>query len=82
MYEGTHVPLEHMSDFYGKSSHGFTMKQFMDIFSLPELTLLSCVNDYFIKQNIDFEPVYLYKDVKGIMNTFSQLTSRLLKWFS
>ncbi|XP_048404833.1 5'-nucleotidase domain-containing protein 3 [Stegostoma tigrinum] len=67
MYEGTHVPLEHMSDFYGKSSHGFTMKQFMDIFSLPELTLLSCVNDYFIKQNIDFEPVYLYKDVKEVI---------------
>ncbi|XP_067906403.1 5'-nucleotidase domain-containing protein 3 [Heterodontus francisci] len=67
MYEGTHVPLEQMSDFYGKSSHGFTMKQFMDIFSLPELTLLSCVNDYFIKQNIDFEPVYLYKDVKEVI---------------
>ncbi|GCB79703.1 5'-nucleotidase domain-containing protein 3 [Scyliorhinus torazame] len=67
MYEGTHVPLEHMSDFYGKSSHGFTMKQFMDIFSLPELTLLSCVNDYFIRQNIDFEPVYLYKDVKEVI---------------
>ncbi|GCC41534.1 hypothetical protein chiPu_0025935, partial [Chiloscyllium punctatum] len=43
------------------------MKQFMDIFSLPELTLLSCVNDYFIKQNIDFEPVYLYKDVKEVI---------------
>ncbi|XP_072124267.1 5'-nucleotidase domain-containing protein 3 isoform X2 [Mobula birostris] len=67
IYEGTHVPLEHMSDFYGKSSHGFTMKQFMDIFSLPELTLLSCVNDYFIKQNIDFEPVYVYKDVKEVI---------------
>uniref|UniRef100_UPI00398E572E 5'-nucleotidase domain-containing protein 3 n=1 Tax=Pristiophorus japonicus TaxID=55135 RepID=UPI00398E572E len=67
MYEGTHVPLEQMSDFYGKSSHGFTMKQFMDIFSLPELTLLSCVNDYFIRQNIDFEPVYLYKDVKEVI---------------
>ncbi|XP_067855434.1 5'-nucleotidase domain-containing protein 3 [Heptranchias perlo] len=67
IYEGTHVPLEQMSDFYGKSSHGFTMKQFMDIFSLPELTLLSCVNDYFIKQNIDFEPVYLYKDVKEVI---------------
>ncbi|XP_078273340.1 5'-nucleotidase domain-containing protein 3 [Rhinoraja longicauda] len=67
MYEGTHVPLEHMSDFYGKSSHGFAMKQFMDIFSLPELALLSCVNDYFIKQNIDFEPVYVYKDVKDVI---------------
>ncbi|RXN06901.1 5 -nucleotidase domain-containing 3 [Labeo rohita] len=64
MYEGSHVPLEIMSDFYGKSSHGDTMKQFMDIFSLPEMTLLSCVNDYFMKHNIDYEPVHLYKDVK------------------
>ncbi|KAK1167181.1 hypothetical protein AOXY_G11859 [Acipenser oxyrinchus oxyrinchus] len=64
MYEGSHVPMEQMSDFYGKSSHGHTMKQFMDIFSLPEMTLLSCVNDYFMKHNIDYEPVHLYKDVK------------------
>ncbi|XP_064417884.1 5'-nucleotidase domain-containing protein 3 [Latimeria chalumnae] len=64
IYEGSHVPLEQMSDFYGKSSHGNTMKQFMDIFSLPEVTLLSCVNDYFITNNIDYEPVHLYKDVK------------------
>ncbi|KAF3855024.1 hypothetical protein F7725_023079 [Dissostichus mawsoni] len=64
MYEGCHVPLENMSDFYGKSSHGQTMKQFMDIFSLPEMTLLSCVNDFFMRHNIDYEPVHLYKDVK------------------
>ncbi|XP_035012854.2 5'-nucleotidase domain-containing protein 3 [Hippoglossus stenolepis] len=64
MYEGCHVPLEIMSDFYGKSSHGQTMKQFMDIFSLPEMTLLSCVNDFFMRHNIDYEPVHLYKDVK------------------
>uniref|UniRef100_A0A672GEC8 5'-nucleotidase domain-containing protein 3-like n=1 Tax=Salarias fasciatus TaxID=181472 RepID=A0A672GEC8_SALFA len=64
MYEGCHIPLEIMSDFYGKSSHGLSMKQFMDIFSLPEMTLLSCVNDFFMKHNIDYEPVHLYKDVK------------------
>uniref|UniRef100_A0A8C2XSD5 5'-nucleotidase domain containing 3 n=1 Tax=Cyclopterus lumpus TaxID=8103 RepID=A0A8C2XSD5_CYCLU len=64
MYDGCHVPLENMSDFYGKSSHGHTMKQFMDIFSLPEMTLLSCVNDFFMRHNIDYEPVHLYKDVK------------------
>ncbi|XP_075065393.1 5'-nucleotidase domain-containing protein 3 [Mixophyes fleayi] len=64
MYQGSHVPLEQMSDFYGKSSEGNTLKQFMDIFSLPEMTLLSCVNEYFLKNNIDYEPVHLYKDVK------------------
>ncbi|KAG8138246.1 putative 5'-nucleotidase domain-containing protein [Naja naja] len=68
MYDGSHVPLEQMSDFYGKSSQGHTMKQFMDIFSLPEMTLLSCVNEYFLKNNIDYEPDSI-RDVhiKGIM---------------
>lgn len=47
-----------------QSSHGHTMKQFMDIFSLPEMNLLSCVNDFFMRHNIDYEPVHLYKDVK------------------
>uniref|UniRef100_A0A4W6F4P4 5'-nucleotidase domain containing 3 n=1 Tax=Lates calcarifer TaxID=8187 RepID=A0A4W6F4P4_LATCA len=61
VYRGLHP---NMSDFYGKSSHGHTMKQFMDIFSLPEMTLLSCVNDFFMRHNIDYEPVHLYKDVK------------------
>ncbi|XP_068800531.1 5'-nucleotidase domain-containing protein 3 isoform X5 [Struthio camelus] len=73
MYDGSHVPLEQMSDFYGKSSQGNTMKQFMDIFSLPEMTLLSCVNEHFLKNNIDYEPVHLYKDVKFF-------TALLLSW--
>ncbi|XP_069592937.1 5'-nucleotidase domain-containing protein 2 isoform X1 [Ranitomeya imitator] len=74
LYGGTpHIPLIEMSDFYGK---GPTMKQFMDIFSLPEMTLISCVTDFFISNGIDFDPVHLYKDttdairdvhVKGMM---------------
>ncbi|XP_066452421.1 5'-nucleotidase domain-containing protein 2 isoform X2 [Eleutherodactylus coqui] len=73
-YGGTpHIPLIEMSDFYGK---GPTMKQFMDIFSLPEMTLISCVTDFFISHGIDFDPAHLYKDttdairdvhVKGMM---------------
>ncbi|XP_072277340.1 5'-nucleotidase domain-containing protein 2 [Pyxicephalus adspersus] len=74
LYGGTpHVPLFQMSDFYGK---GPSMKQFMDIFSLSEMTLISCVTDFFITNGIDFDPVHLYKDttdairdvhVKGMM---------------
>ncbi|MBN3275595.1 NT5D2 protein, partial [Polyodon spathula] len=61
MYGGTqHIPLYQMSDFYGK---GPSIKQFMDIFSLPEITLLASVNDYFITHNIEFDQGHLYKDV-------------------
>nr|XP_056719295.1 5'-nucleotidase domain-containing protein 2 isoform X2 [Euleptes europaea] len=61
MYGGTqHIPLYQMSDFYGK---GPSIKQFMDVFSLPEMTLLSSVTDYFMSQNIEYDQVHLYKDI-------------------
>lgn len=42
---------------------GPSLKQFMDIFSLPEMTLLSSVIDYFITHGIEFDQVHLYKDI-------------------
>lgn len=35
----------------------------MDIFSLPEMALLSCVVDYFLGHSLEFDQVHLYKDV-------------------
>ena len=35
----------------------------MDVFSLPEMTLLATANEYFISNNIEYDPVHLYKDV-------------------
>ncbi|XP_025062544.1 5'-nucleotidase domain-containing protein 2 [Alligator sinensis] len=61
LYGGTqHIPLYQMSDFYGK---GPSLKQFMDIFSLPEMTLLSSVIDYFLAHGIEFDQIHLYKDI-------------------
>ncbi|KAL6081011.1 hypothetical protein STEG23_029116, partial [Scotinomys teguina] len=61
LYGGTqHIPLYQMSGFYGK---GPSIKQFMDIFSLPEMALLSCVVDYFLSHGLEFDQVHLYKDV-------------------
>uniref|UniRef100_A0A8C6RE50 5'-nucleotidase domain containing 2 n=1 Tax=Nannospalax galili TaxID=1026970 RepID=A0A8C6RE50_NANGA len=58
LYGGTqHIPLYQMSGFYGK---GPSIKQFMDIFSLPEMALLSCVVDYFL----EFDQAHFYKDVR------------------
>lgn len=39
------------------------MKQFMDIFSIPEMTLLAVANDFFITNDIEYDPVHLFKDV-------------------
>ncbi|XP_072928802.1 5'-nucleotidase domain-containing protein 2-like isoform X3 [Hemitrygon akajei] len=77
MYDGTqHVPLHRMSDFYGK---GPSMKQFMDIFSLPEMTLLSCVNDYFINHNIEYDPVHLFRDVSDAISNV-HIKGMMYKW--
>ncbi|KAK2489039.1 hypothetical protein MC885_021313 [Smutsia gigantea] len=61
LYGGTqHIPLYQMSGFYGK---GPSIKQFMDIFSLPEMALLSCVVDHFLGHGLEFDQAHLYKDV-------------------
>ncbi|XP_025771745.1 5'-nucleotidase domain-containing protein 2 [Puma concolor] len=61
LYGGTqHIPLYQMSGFYGK---GPSIKQFMDIFSLPEMALLSCVVDHFLSHGLEFDQAHLYKDV-------------------
>lgn len=44
-------------------SQGPKVKQFMDIFSIPEMTLLAVANDFFITNDIEYDPVHLYKDV-------------------
>ncbi|XP_053328740.1 5'-nucleotidase domain-containing protein 2 [Spea bombifrons] len=61
LYQGTHhIPLHQVSGFYGK---GPAVKQYMDIFSLPEMNLLAVANDFFLTNDIDYDPVHLYKDV-------------------
>lgn len=61
LYQGTHhIPLHQVSGFYGK---GPAVKQFMDIFSLPEMTLLAVANDFFVNNRIEYDPIHLYKDV-------------------
>lgn len=42
---------------------GPNVKQFMDVFSLPEMTLLAVANEYFISNDIEYDPVHLYKDI-------------------
>lgn len=45
------------------ASQGPKVKQFMDIFSIPEMTLLAVANHFFITNNIEYDPVHLFKDV-------------------
>lgn len=51
---------------------GPMMKQFMDVFSIPEMTLLAAANDYFNSNDIEYDPGHLYKDVS--VSAFSNKT--------
>ncbi|XP_074499669.1 5'-nucleotidase domain-containing protein 2 [Sebastes fasciatus] len=77
LYGGTyHVPLEQDSGFYGK---GPKLKQFMDIFSIPEMTLLAAANDFFITNDIEYDPVHLFKDVSEAIGMV-HLKGYMYKW--
>ncbi|EPQ11922.1 Dysbindin [Myotis brandtii] len=65
LYGGTqHIPPYQMSDFYGK---GLSIKQFIDIFSLPQMPLLSCVVGHFLGHGLEFDQAHLYKDVTDVI---------------
>ncbi|TNN74828.1 5'-nucleotidase domain-containing protein 2 [Liparis tanakae] len=77
LFGGTyHVPLQQDSGFYGK---GPKVKQFMDIFSIPEMTLLASANDFFITNGIDYDPVHLFKDISEAIGMV-HLKGYMYKW--
>lgn len=61
-YEGTLISVDSISK--GTNKDGHTIHQQMDLFSLPFLSLLSNVVEYFIEENILFDPGYIYYDVE------------------
>uniref|UniRef100_A0A6Q2Z815 5'-nucleotidase domain containing 2 n=1 Tax=Esox lucius TaxID=8010 RepID=A0A6Q2Z815_ESOLU len=77
LYGGTHhVPLQEVSGFYGK---GPVMKQFMDVFSIPEMTLLAAANDYFNSNGIEYDPGHLFKDVSDAIGMV-HIKGYMYKW--
>ncbi|XP_026222985.1 5'-nucleotidase domain-containing protein 2 [Anabas testudineus] len=77
LFGGTyHIPLQQDSGFYGK---GPKVKQFMDIFSIPEMTLLAVANDFFITNDIEYDPVHLFKDVSEAIGMV-HLKGYMYKW--
>ena len=45
------------------------MKQLNDLFSVPEMCLISNVTEYFIQNNIPYYPEILYHDVTVILES-------------
>ncbi|CAG2232353.1 5'-nucleotidase domain-containing protein 3,5'-nucleotidase domain-containing protein 2 [Mytilus edulis] len=61
LYDGTHVALESMNTFYGLGP----MYQLVDLFAPPEMTLLTEVIEYFRENDIQYDPEYVFYDVRG-----------------
>lgn len=61
-YEGGHVSLTKLGNYYGK---GPDMVQLMDFFAVPEIALLANLTQYFLANNVDFVPQYVYYDVRN-----------------
>lgn len=61
-YQGSHKgPLQRVAT--------KKMIQLADLFSVPEMTLLCNVADYFEKHQIDYHPEMLFRDVKVSCNS-------------
>ena len=60
-YNGVHINIEDIG--YTQSSQ--TMHQFIDLFCLPEIALLSAVIECFQNKNIQYSPDYVFVDVKN-----------------
>ncbi|XP_059171170.1 5'-nucleotidase domain-containing protein 3-like isoform X1 [Physella acuta] len=86
LFEGTHISVENMNTFYGAGP----MHQMVDLFALPEITLVSlvteyisnCLSQYFIANNITYDPEYVFFDIRntvqGIHNS-GQLHQAIIK---
>ncbi|GFS37241.1 5'-nucleotidase domain-containing protein 3 [Nephila pilipes] len=61
IYKGLHISQELIR---GSSRYDARMRQLNDLFSVPEICLLSSVAEYFIKNNIKFHPEILSHDVQ------------------
>lgn len=75
-YQGSHKgPLQRVAT--------KKMIQLADLFSVPEMTLLCNVADYFEKHQIDYHPEMLFRDVKVSCNSIfillSVITSLILE---
>ncbi|CAG2162305.1 unnamed protein product [Oppiella nova] len=62
LYNGNYVPQKLIRSKAGGEQ--LPMKQLNDLFSVPEICLLSNVTEYFIKNNIPYHPEILFNDTQ------------------
>lgn len=75
-YNGIHISIEDI----GYTQTSLTMHQFIDLFCLPEICLISSIIEYFQQKNIQFSPDYIFEDVRDAISTLhkSELLHRTI----
>ncbi|GFU91653.1 5'-nucleotidase domain-containing protein 3 [Trichonephila clavipes] len=74
IYGGSYIPQELIRG----SSEGTRMKQLNDLFSVPEICLLSNVTEYFEKKNIPYLPEILSYDIQNAVQSIHPVMHKML----
>lgn len=64
LYGGTHIPAHFLESATTVGRHA-RFKHFIDLFSIPEVTLLADASEYLLYKNIPFDSEYLFHDVQS-----------------
>ncbi|KAH9391480.1 5'-nucleotidase domain-containing protein 3 [Tyrophagus putrescentiae] len=75
IYRGSYVPRKFIRS---RDEDTVRMKQLNDLFSVPEMCLLSNVTEYFLQQNIPFCSEILYHDVTNAIGSIHPVLHKLL----
>lgn len=68
LYGQRYIPADYIESHVhnGSQSGSSKMAQLADLFSVPEMSLLCNITEYFMQNNIDYHPDILFRDVKVI----------------
>lgn len=75
-YGGSYIPQEMIR---GSSTESTRMKQLNDLFSVPEICLLSSVTEYFEQKNIAYHPEILSYDIQNAVQNIHPVMHKMIE---
>ncbi|XP_066603588.1 5'-nucleotidase domain-containing protein 3 isoform X1 [Prorops nasuta] len=81
LYKNRIIPIAYV-EAQKHSQHGLhkaKMVQLADLFSVPEMSLLCNVTDYFLRNRIDYHPEILFRDVKSSVQSCHPIMHELVE---
>jgi len=80
LYGQRYIPIDYLeSHIHNGSDHGSSkMAQLADLFSVPEMSLLCNLTEYFVSKNIDYHPDILFRDVKSSVQSIHPLMHQIV----